>query len=127
MQKKIFSTYFETDHDRLDLLFRHFQAHKKSDFPRAKSYFRNFLRGLKRHIAWELERIHDKVHAQNPASDAEEGALLEILGQHNRKEESFLYPAIDELVTEQDASDLFVAMEEIPEEKYMACCGPHAH
>ena len=116
MDKKLITHYFEADHDRLDTLFRHFQAHKRTDFPRAKSYFRNFLRGLKRHIVWEeeilfpifeaksgmpqgmgptqvmrmehrqigdaLEKIHDKVREQNPDSDPEENALLDVLGRH---------------------------------------------
>lgn len=160
-KKKLITHYFEADHDRLDTLFRHFQAHKRTDFSRAKPYFRNFLRGLKRHIVWEeeilfpvfekksgmppgmgptevmrmehrqigaaLEKIHDKVREMNPDSDAEESVLLGVLGQHNMKEESILYPGIDELISEQDAADMFRAMEEIPEEKYMTCCGSHAH
>jgi len=159
--KRLITNYFEADHDRLDVLFRHFQAHKRNDFPKAKSYFRNFLRGLKRHIVWEeeilfpifetksgmpagvgptqvmrmehrqigaaLEKIHDKVREQNPDSDADEKALLDVLGQHNMKEESILYPGIDELISEQDAADMFRAMEEIPEEKFASCCGSHAH
>ena len=154
MDKKLITHYFEADHDRLDTLFRHFQAHKRTDFPRAKSYFRNFLRGLKRHIVWEeeilfpifeaksgmpqgmgptqvmrmehrqigdaLEKIHDKVREQNPDSDPEENALLDVLGRHNMKEENVLYPGIDDLISEQDAADVFRAMEEIPERKYMA-------
>lgn len=161
MDKKLIANYFAADHDRLDVLFRHFQAHKRTDFPKAKSYFKNFLRGLKRHIVWEenvlfpvfeeksgmplgmgptqvmrmehrqigdaLEKIHDKVRQQDPDSDREETAMLDVLKQHNDKEENILYPGIDQLISEQDAADLFRAMEEIPEEKYMTCCGSHAH
>ncbi len=47
--------YFAADHDRLDSFFAEFMRLKKSDFPRAKSYFKNFLKGLKRHIVWEEE------------------------------------------------------------------------
>jgi hemerythrin superfamily protein len=55
MQNKPVSAYFETDHDRLDLLFKHFQKTKRVNFQEAKPFFRNFLRGLKRHIIWEEE------------------------------------------------------------------------
>ncbi len=161
MTNKLITAYFEADHDRLDALLRGFQRLKRQDFPAAKPYFRNFLRGLKRHIVWEeevlfplfesksgmpagsgptqvmrmehrqigeaLEKIHDKVRVQDPESDAEEAVLLAVLGQHNAKEESILYPGIDRLISEQDAADAFRAMEEIPEEKYMSCCGTHGH
>ena len=161
MEKKLISNYFEADHDRLDALFLQFQAHKRTDFPKAKSFFKNFLRGLKRHIVWEeevlfpifeaksgmppgegptqvmrmehrqigaaLERIHDKVRQQDPESDSDEKSLLEVLSPHNMKEENMLYPGIDELISDQDAADMFRAMEEIPEDKYMACCGTHPH
>lgn len=53
--QRLITAYFEADHDRLDSLFRHFQLHKRSDMEKAKSYFRVFLQGLKRHIVWEEE------------------------------------------------------------------------
>ena len=42
-----------------------------------------------------LEAIHQKVKVRDPNTDTEEANLLEVLGQHNRKEELILYPAID--------------------------------
>jgi hemerythrin superfamily protein len=51
--QRLITAYFEADHDRLDSLFRHFQLHKRSDMEKAKSYFKVFLQGLKRHIVWE--------------------------------------------------------------------------
>ncbi len=55
MDKQSIATYYETDHDRLDDLFKQFQASKRSDFVRAKDRFRQFKIGLQRHIVWEEE------------------------------------------------------------------------
>jgi iron-sulfur cluster repair protein YtfE (RIC family) len=55
MSGQTISQYYETDHDRLDELFRNFQALKRTDFARAKEYFKEFKFGLQRHIIWEEE------------------------------------------------------------------------
>jgi iron-sulfur cluster repair protein YtfE (RIC family) len=70
-----------------------------------------------------LEAIHQKVHEQNPDSDREEGRLLELLKSHNMKEERILYPSIDQVISEQERTDLYRAMKEVPEERYGSCCG----
>jgi len=49
------TAYFEADHDRLDALFNNYRKLKKEDVKKAKPYFREFLKGLKRHIVWEEE------------------------------------------------------------------------
>lgn len=46
-------TAFAADHDRLDELFTRFQQHKRSDFVRAREFFKEFKFGLQRHIIWE--------------------------------------------------------------------------
>jgi len=155
MPQKI-SNYFEEDHDRLDQLFRHFQKTKRTDFARAKEFFRDFKFGLQRHIIWEeeilfplfeektgsasggpafvmrlehreigksLEAIHVRVKNADPNSDQDEMALLDILAQHNLKEENILYPAIDRLVNDEEVKTVFAAMENIPQERYAHCCG----
>ena len=53
MENIMISKYFEADHDRLDQLFKDFQAFKREDYPRAKEYFVAFKHGLQRHIVWE--------------------------------------------------------------------------
>ena len=53
MKNIVISTYFEADHDRLDQLFKDFQAFKREDYSRAKEYFVAFKHGLQRHIVWE--------------------------------------------------------------------------
>lgn len=47
--------YYETDHDRLDELFKHFQQLKRTDFTKARLCFKEFKFGLQRHIIWEEE------------------------------------------------------------------------
>ena len=68
-----------------------------------------------------LEALHLKVRESNPDSDAEERALIDLLGNHNYKEENILYPAIDELTTAEEKKILFQRMEEVPKERYAAC------
>jgi regulator of cell morphogenesis and NO signaling len=55
MPQQTIATYYETDHDRLDELFKNFQHHKRTDFAKAKQYFKEFKFGLQRHIVWEEE------------------------------------------------------------------------
>lgn len=75
-----------------------------------------------RQIKKHLEDIHDKVREKNPGSDSDEQLLLEVLAQHNLKEEKILYPAIDQNLTDAERADVFEAMEKIPEERYHRCC-----
>jgi regulator of cell morphogenesis and NO signaling len=51
--QKIIAAYFESDHDRLDALFNNYREKKRDDVKEAKPYFREFLKGLRRHIVWE--------------------------------------------------------------------------
>jgi len=78
-----------------------------------------------RQIGQQLEAIHDKVAEQNPDSDQEEQALLNILGSHNMKEERVLYPAIDQATTQEERASIYRAMKDIPEARYNLCCGQH--
>lgn len=83
------------------------------------------MRAEHRQIGQQLEAIHGKVSAQNPDSDQEEQALLDILGSHNRKEERALYPAIDQVASLEDRETVFRNMKNLPEERYKVCCGQH--
>lgn len=51
------TAFYEKDHDRLDELFKTFQAVKRSDFAKAKDAFKEFKLGLQRHIVWEEELL----------------------------------------------------------------------
>lgn len=81
------------------------------------------MRAEHRRIGQQLEAIHDKVAEQNPDSDEEEQALLDLLGSHNMKEERVLYPAIDQVTSEEERETVFRNMNNLPEERYRVCCG----
>jgi len=83
------------------------------------------MRNEHRQIGQQLEAIHQKVADQNPDSDQEEQALLDLLGSHNRKEERALYPAIDKVTSPEERETVFGSMTSIPEERYKLCCGQH--
>lgn len=78
-----------------------------------------------RQIKGHLDAIHDKVRVADPDSDASEKALLEVLKDHNMKEEQILYPAIDMGLDRSGIDSVQKAMDAIPEERYACCC--HAH
>jgi iron-sulfur cluster repair protein YtfE (RIC family) len=80
------------------------------------------MRADHRRIGQQLETIHGKVAAQNPDSDQEEQALLDLLGSHNRKEERALYPAIDQVANAETRETIFQKMKNIPEERYTLSC-----
>lgn len=154
---KAITTYFEADHDRLDSLLGRYIETKRSDVKLAKPYFREFFKGLRRHIVWEeevlfpffekasgmtmgptevmrqehrmigaiLDRFHEKVRKADPNTEAEEAELFAVLKPHNDKEENILYPAIDQFAGTQHAAAIFLAMEEIPQERFQSCCGSH--
>lgn len=155
--QNLITAYFEADHDRLDNLFQKYREIKRGDFKIAKPYFREFFKGLRKHIVWEeevlfpffekasgmmggptqvmrqehrliggiLDRIHAKVRAADPNSDQEEEELISVLKPHNDKEENILYPAIDQFAGAEHAAELFLQMEEIPQEHFQTCCGSH--
>jgi regulator of cell morphogenesis and NO signaling len=75
------------------------------------------MRDEHRRIEAALARIRDRVRAGDPASDGDEAALLEVLAAHNQKEETILYPAIDQHLSEAEAAEVFAAMEAITAER----------
>jgi iron-sulfur cluster repair protein YtfE (RIC family) len=78
-----------------------------------------------REIGECLEAIHRKVQAQDPESDREEQALLDLLERHNMTEEQVLYPAMDRATSADEREAVFQKMNEIPEDRYKTCCGQH--
>jgi iron-sulfur cluster repair protein YtfE (RIC family) len=83
------------------------------------------MRTEHRQIGQQLEAIHQKVAEQNPDTDQEEQALLNLLGSHNMKEERVLYPGIDRVTSTEERATVFQNMKNIPEERYKHCCGQH--
>lgn len=68
-----------------------------------------------------LERIHNNLGKNTKTDDSEEG-LIEVLTEHNNKEESILYPWIDNSVSEEEKEEAFTKMKNLPPEKYNKCC-----
>jgi regulator of cell morphogenesis and NO signaling len=83
------------------------------------------MRNEHRQIGEQLETIHQKVADQNPDSDHEEQALLNVLASHNMKEERVLYPSIDQVISAEEREAVFRNMKNIPEDRYNVCCGQH--
>ena len=68
-----------------------------------------------------IEQAREKLRAGNPETDAEELALLQVLGAHNQKEEQILYSAIDQVLSEPERQEVFAAMERTPEPAQPSC------
>ncbi len=76
-------------------------------------------------IGQALERLHDKVRRTDAVCEDEIERLIETLEPHNQKEEQVLYPALDSTLSETEVAEIFRAMEAIPAERYLTCCGAH--
>ncbi|MBI3357337.1 MAG: hemerythrin domain-containing protein [Nitrospirae bacterium] len=83
------------------------------------------MRNEHRQIGQQLEAIHQKVADQNPESDQEEQALLNLLGAHNMKEERVLYPSIDNVTSAEERQTVFRNMKNITEDRYDVGGGQH--
>ncbi|MEK6923033.1 MAG: hemerythrin domain-containing protein [Nanoarchaeota archaeon] len=68
-----------------------------------------------------LERIHHGLGKNIQTKDLEDG-LIEVLTEHNDKEENILYPWIDNSVSEKEKEEVFTKMKNLPPEKYNKCC-----
>ncbi len=70
-----------------------------------------------------LERIHN-AFAKNNAKGINllEQGILSVLTEHNEKEESVLYPWIDDSLDEKEIKEVLSKMEKLPPEKYGKCC-----
>lgn len=104
-----------------DILFPAFEA---------KAGIRNtgpteVMRMEHRLIGQALERLHDKVRRADPICDDEVERLKEALEPHNQKEEQVLYPALDSMLGESESAEIFRAMEAVPADRYLTCCGGH--
>lgn len=69
-----------------------------------------------------LEKIHHNLIQRNIKDNLPEKELIDVLTEHNNKEESILYPWIDDSVNEAELRDIFAKMENLPPEKYNRCC-----
>ncbi|EQB62627.1 MAG: hypothetical protein RBG1_1C00001G0206 [candidate division Zixibacteria bacterium RBG-1] len=70
-----------------------------------------------------LEKIHDRIlKGETSKIDELEKGLIEVLTAHNQKEESILYPWIDDSLSETERENVFTQMKNLPPEKYDQCC-----
>lgn len=81
------------------------------------------MRTEHRQIKDFLEQIHDRIAKGETNTDEFERGLLTVLSAHNQKEETILYPWIDQSMSEQEAEETLARMREVPEEQYHHCCG----
>lgn len=70
------------------------------------------MRQEHREIKATLEQMKEKVHCGDANTDNEERKLLGVLGNHNAKEESILYPMIDQMAETSDRDAIFKKMKE---------------
>ncbi|MDH4195452.1 MAG: hemerythrin domain-containing protein [Nitrospirota bacterium] len=56
--------FMAQDHDRLDDMFKQFQAIKEQNASKARSLFQEFLTGLHRHIVWEEDILFPVFEAE---------------------------------------------------------------
>lgn len=76
-----------------------------------------------RQIKEFLEKIHGEIaEGRTSAIDGLENGLLEVLRAHNDKEESILYPWIDDAASGKEIEEAFTKMKNLPPEKYDRCC-----
>ena len=76
-----------------------------------------------RQIKEFLEKIHDRIlKGETKEIDELEKGLIEVLTAHNLKEESILYPWIDDSLSETEREAVFTQMKNLPPEKYNQCC-----
>jgi len=77
------------------------------------------LREHHRNISRYLHAMEKKLSSNNRDTDEDETLLLELLELHDRMEESFLYPEMDQLVTDVENDAALNAIRTIPEQRYV--------
>jgi iron-sulfur cluster repair protein YtfE (RIC family) len=69
-----------------------------------------------------LEKIHVNIVNGDVHTSDLENQLIEVLTEHNNKEENILYPWIDNSVSEKEKEEAFAKMKNLSPEKYNKCC-----
>ena len=77
---KSVSNYFAEDHDRIDGFFSEFRKLKRRDPDLAKQKFKEFLKGLTRHIVWEEEILFPAFEKSAP--EVLPGPTMVMRGEH---------------------------------------------
>ncbi|MBI1953497.1 MAG: hemerythrin domain-containing protein [Candidatus Omnitrophica bacterium] len=95
-------SYYGQDHDRLDGLFKQFQAGKRSDPETAGKTYREFMAGLKRHIVWEEEILFPLFEDKTGMRDVGPTAVMRMEHQQIR---GFLDAILQKVERQEAASD----------------------
>lgn len=75
-----------------------------------------------RQILRMLQQINLRIQRNDISSNRSEHDLIVILGHHTVKEENVLYPVLDHLLTVDEKADLFLKMQNSPENTTDICC-----
>jgi regulator of cell morphogenesis and NO signaling len=104
-EQKTITAFYEQDHDRLDDLFKTFQALKRSDFATAKEAFKEFKLGLQRHIVWEEELLFPLWEKKTGRS--EEGPTVVMRAEHRqiRQQLDTIHNKVAELNPDSDQEE----------------------
>ncbi|WP_144392745.1 hemerythrin domain-containing protein [Pleionea sediminis] len=57
MSEQFVYSFFQADHQRLDILYKNFKQNLEIDLVAAKRFFKDFKDGLIRHIEWEEDLL----------------------------------------------------------------------
>jgi regulator of cell morphogenesis and NO signaling len=99
-------------------LERHIVWEEQILFPSFDRRFGHLQGGPTAVMRWEHQQIRQyldalalKLNRQDFGTEEEEMALEAVLCPHNQKEESILYPMIDQVVGQQERAEIFAAMD----------------
>jgi len=81
------------------------------------------MRREHRQVEEQLRSIGRNLTEQNTDNNEAEQALLTVLAAHNLKEERVLYPAIDQVTTPEECSDILGKIREFPEARVESSAG----
>jgi regulator of cell morphogenesis and NO signaling len=85
MKENDIPSFYETDHDRLDGLFREYQYFKRTDYAKAKECFRQFKFGLQRHIIWEEEILFPLFEQKTGMTEGGPTSVMRLEHRHIEK------------------------------------------
>ncbi len=99
------TAYYAKDHDRLDVLFTTFQETKRSDFPKAKAAFVQFLFGLKRHIIWEEDILFPVFEKKTGMRESGPTAVMRMEHRQIKKELDAIHEKVAAGSPDSDAAE----------------------
>jgi iron-sulfur cluster repair protein YtfE (RIC family) len=74
-----------------------------------------------------MKNLGEKMKQEEPGDEEQESALLELLAQHNHKEENILYTMIDQSVVGNERSEVFNKIKGTSSRPASGGCCGHSH